>query len=1492
LISGKNNLLVERFKKRNLGDKPQWADLQIPEWNVWNENVSDKMDFSDGYCGQEIHATDDLFQSNSHNDHQRYINYISPQRFLTNQASLETKGMPYTSKLFIGSCNKFPTYSRTIVEVAALQRRFIVVNCKLNAPWIPDTYDKSFSNLDFEVFQTGVDYVEDKNSTVMTRDQMVDYIIDRIQAKHKMYCEEMEWTYEFQADNPTIQNIDRFQMASIFAKCQNRNFSDWHSAGNDPEKAFISIMYKAPLDDSTMRLLEMCRTDTRYYNTEVVMNDYQMWVPYSRKAVERFCLTPCYFSTLVAGKLMVIAFIQDEEGKPTVYVFDDQIPRTWTDELQDKWDYIMNMINIGGRYSTEGVATFVSDTWKEYASFSKIFEAIQTQFLRGYDYFKSYCTTAISAFEALTLNILVALDMYDRTEILAYIASMVTDGVVAVAVGFIVINCYLRITTFLTKSKVCRECEIHKSETIDAFIDNLKETTCKKTCNIGYVYTSHSEICKSLNEYYDDFKAMCCKCKGSCKGECSHTVEEKSRKYHQFREIIKQHFGSVPYELDVHFSKHLRIVVTESEDFDMICRKCSTDRNCESHLKLKEIVKEITNPSDSQEFIMAKRLIDEVESESGCSLTTQKKKNLIMESGSTLSVKKRAVVLVESGSSLKIQKKKPVLLESSRTKPVKIPRVNEEGVESESELEYTFEMATDPALVELIDPLIKIVVRCHKYNDGIIGGSLNGLAYKDYVFTPAHLYDTNSDTYTFDGKDGEVEMFLVHADRDRDIAMWHHKGAPVCELLKRHLCSNDDLVRYLPSAESVVLVVPPKANKSSYAHLYHCKGSYLVNEKLQISSEGTVEFKEILRVVGINVPNIATVAGDCGAPLLMSSTKAVRKVIGFHILGGTHHAYSTVFTKERFEAMLLKHEKDVLQSEIHAYESEVRGELDPQMMLIEADTKHPVIDLLNLTSSRAVKPRFVASGDIKYIGEYDFNSVPAKESSLLDHPLQGAFEITQIPAVLEDGKVKDPSELHLDAYENPSILQTQLNKYCKEFTPVPGLEDDLKDMVEQLTPHYVAHMKSEDLTVMTEEQALSGMEDWEGSHPLDMRTTAGEPFSRCGKTPGKKKSTFLNIRVNAQGRKMYTLDRNTQHGRYLADACNYKESLAHKGYRTLSLWKNCLKDETRPVDKVEKGKTRLFTAAPFATVLVARKFFGKFKEIWQKNRLALFHSVGINPMSPDWSELALFLKAHGEDVGDADFSSYDGNLRSDFMFAAGEIVINTITQITGNDRTVYEVLWAEFVETFHVSGRNIHLIKHGNPSGNPMTTVVNCIVNFLYHWWCFRKISGTVSLSKFTSQVGFTCFGDDVLYSTNTKISNYTHDRISFWMSELGQDYTTATKQTGHVDLKTLDEVQFLKRTFKKVSKLVYLAPLAQDSIEQQFNYTQIGPNDFLTIQTQIDEACIEACLHGSDYYAHFRKRLSDAIWNNDLLRQHLSGIEVYGDVRATAERRILEQVS
>ena len=115
------------------------------------------------------------------------------------------------------------------------------------------------------------------------------------------------------------------------------------------------------------------------------------------------------------------------------------------------------------------------------------------------------------------------------------------------------------------------------------------------------------------------------------------------------------------------------------------------------------------------------------------------------------------------------------------------------------------------------------------------------------------------------------------------------------------------------------------------------------------------------------------------------------------------------------------------------------------------------------------------------------------------------------------------------------------------------------------------------------------------------------------------------------------------------------------GMRTLSIDKNCLKDEVRPINKA--WKPRLFKARPLDKVILKRKYFLKFKIAWTKAGLKLNHAVGINPISAQWASLYYHLLSINDLGFDADFGGFDTNQLACFQRLANRIKISAIQKI-------------------------------------------------------------------------------------------------------------------------------------------------------------------------------------------------------------------------------------
>jgi hypothetical protein len=752
---------------------------------------------------------------------------------------------------------------------------------------------------------------------------------------------------------------------------------------------------------------------------------------------------------------------------------------------------------------------------------------------------------------------------------------------------------------------------------------------------------------------------------------------------------------------------------------------------------------------------------------------------------------------------------------------------------------------------------------------------LNGIAFNHYFITPAHFHVSSStdQDYYFVRNNVNVHLTFVNKNVRRDVALWSFSkkldAAPGYFL--KHLMDDDTFLKKMNKTVSAVQYIP-STDLSMLVEVNFVKDISVV-----LNPVGTKSYDFLWQVRCLKIIGGQTLAGDCGGVLVALDSSMERKIIGMHVIGSVRQSYASLLTTELISELMIPEPE--LYNEEMSFDSNICDHT-----VLNIDHKYPIVDTLGMINMTVPAPKDHPHGEIDYVGELDFKATPATTTGLKKHPLYGTFKPNCAPACLQTEQVEDTTNLLVNDYGQKDILLTQFAKYADVQISTETENEHLEDMITQLTEHFGDILQDEDLGESNESVCINGDLDDPNSHPLDVRTSAGLPWSNLGNRGGRKKLSYLNQTTTVDGRLIYKIS-DSPHGHLLRKAVKHKLDYAQRGYRTASLWKNCLKDETRPNEKVKTGATRLFTAAPFCTILAQRHFFGKFKTAWTKHSDKLFHSVGVNPHSTTWTEIYNKLRTKGAEGYDADFGRYDGRLKANFMEAAGSIVINTICNSTSNNNELaMHVMWDEIIHTLQVSNRSVFMTHHGNPSGNPMTTIVNCIVNLLYHWFAYRRITGKLSLRCFAQELGFTCFGDDVVWSTEPEMTKVTFAKIADVMiNELGQDYTTASKDSADTAVsKKISELQFLKRSFKKNEGILVMSPLETDSIEQQFNWTSMPEGDVEGIRNQIEEAMIEASQHGPDYFTQFARKIESGIRKAGLNRYSAFEIPkwIYSDVR------------
>nr|APG76732.1 hypothetical protein 1 [Beihai shrimp virus 2] len=1514
LQTNMKTLLAKRFKERNLENDPRWEGLiDLPTWQVWNQNTKDQ--YHEGYVGQEIHNVDDMFQSAEQEDHLDYINMISCNVFPTRQAEISNKGTPYKSRLVVGSCNHFPQTSKTINAIDALQRRFAVVEVTLNGA-MPTDFDPLFSHLRFKVWRDGRDFAAEQMggmpmSENMSLVQLLDYLLEAMKVADDIY--DATINAEFQLTRYESDPVWEVKTASVeeVKRIKDRLIprlnNDWSGV-------------LALADTRKARALRTQRM--RIDGEEKIVTELAQQFPVWRKTSQVLRHVP---NVIYVGWEQALGdcWVQDDEDFVAVEWSSASTGTVWVADVAT----FMNAMD------EEEFQETVYDPW-----YYRILKGVQTVLSTALKYLYKAATLYNSVFVDPVVDAIISfltyvfeLDWEDPFTvsmfwIIRFEVSFVIAQVVTVVIGLI----WFSIRAMALRST--ETCESCKNPERDTFNRKLLCGYCTNHCKIGYFYTTHTDECKLLSSAVKEIEAATCdKCiNGFCDRECPHVIVREegadARKVSMYLDAVSEVYGDVKCESEIMKLKESsaffdEIVAYESSSesrrrqprrkVNLESRHCFYSRRTRPHMT-------VNLESSSESRKTRPRMSVNFESSSE-SRTTRPRRQVQVEvdEAGYQDLKKDPVVEETSAYRADATRQKIVhTFEESLRK---------ENVQLEGGVQAVEEMARDEAGMKthakIANSTVQIwAMKKSKEGEQIVM-KIHGVAFGHHVLIPRHLtFDRALSYYMIDSRvqalpaevqniikqrkmfctkkvgsnlevrsaekfavlqsDTLVPITFVGAAAKHDYALWSFsRSTPAFpDTFYKNLITQHDLLHMSQHIHTGVQYLP--LNGLSYIVQINLERDLV----FKLSETDFKTYDQIWQVRALHLLGAQTSAGDCGGAITCLDTNLVNKVIGFHVLGAKQASYGAIVTKEGVDTLLALEAK---QEKRNVQEASPEG--------VEYDLIEQNVSLFEILDPLFNVP-FDSDGDLCPDGEiYPIGNTPgyyreAGKTMIKRHTLAGAFPDTMRPAPVHPSQVADQSKLMENHKGNADILFTQYAKYATPEPVVPGLDEHLADMVGQLTQRYIDILSPYDTSFASEDEAINGVKGNVDSHPLDVRTSPGVPWTDV--IPGSKKIHFLDSWTDETDGNIRFIIADTHEGNLLRKAINEKRALGRQGYRTASLWKNCLKDETRPIEKCEVGKTRLFTAAPFETVYLFRECFSKFKTAWTQERNNLFHSVGINPMSVEWTELYRRMAAMSPYGNDADFGRYDGCLRSDFMRAAGKVVTQSMTVMNNLDeeqQLLMEVLWEEIVTTLQVSRNEVSITSHGNPSGNPMTTVVNCIVNLMYHWYAYRRITGMTSLESFEQHVFFTCFGDDVVFVSNGYENGYLFEAVAEIMEELGQEYTTASKDAASTGgEKPIDQLQFLKRGFKEETSALVLAPLAQESIEQQFNWTMMLPTEFEGINAQIEEASIEASLHGTEYYEFFRESLVKKILSLGL-RRYINLPVNYTDARLLLIRRINE---
>lgn len=554
--------------------------------------------------------------------------------------------------------------------------------------------------------------------------------------------------------------------------------------------------------------------------------------------------------------------------------------------------------------------------------------------------------------------------------------------------------------------------------------------------------------------------------------------------------------------------------------------------------------------------------------------------------------------------------------------------------------------------------------------------------------------------------------------------------------------------------------------------------------------------------------NLPMKRGDCGSVLYMADSRATTpEILGIHTAGDSSRGFAIFIDAGMVDDMLAAFPTQIsVPQENSTMLSETRPHPIPMILrdqvLTVGDPTVPIVETI-------VAQAGLKQNDLEYLPR---PSIPI-QTSIRKSVLYGAWkEPTCKPAHLrsftnDEGVVIDPWVRARNKYSNPcpsvnsELLEGCTNEYVSTF---------LKCKERPWKPK-----------IFNFEQACEGIEGVPFCDSLTRKTSAGYPYTLHTKKRGKFDFFGEDDKFNYTSNECHALR---------GDVENIIEN-AKRGIRTPGIYTDYLKDERKPIAKVDQGKSRLISAMSVAHSIAARMYFLDVVRHSMENRIDNGMAMGVNPYSEEWSYLARKLISKGDRVFAGDFSNFDGSESCVLMYKVLQVVEAYYDNSTEEDRLVREVLFEEITNSYHITGEGLVYEWFGSvPSGTFLTTFTNCVVNNIAIRYCIcscyitsigeNVMTSTAKvwwrvLSNLHANVYIITFGDDNAVGVSDEYGKYvTQPAMTDAFLLLNMIYTDEAKNAATVDHRSLEDITFLKRGFKyDPRERAFLSPLELDVI-------------------------------------------------------------------------------
>jgi hypothetical protein len=512
----------------------------------------------------------------------------------------------------------------------------------------------------------------------------------------------------------------------------------------------------------------------------------------------------------------------------------------------------------------------------------------------------------------------------------------------------------------------------------------------------------------------------------------------------------------------------------------------------------------------------------------------------------------------------------------------------------------------------------------------------------------------------------------------------------------------------------------------------------------------------------------STVKGDCGMPMIVYTSYGP-SIVGIHVTGYNCIAAAAQISVSTLSSMSINLGPDVIAPKI-SFPSKSKN------LITERKVSHPAF----------LEPE----STVFRFGSIEGGGARAK-SNVERTPMADKFEILGYKQLKSKPPMNHYNIFHknlLDMTVKSSLADEKILKICSKAY--------LKHLFSS-----VSMEEFDQLGTISLEDNINGIPSVDYMDKVNRNTSAGFPWCESK----KKHMIFAPTDRHPEGI-LFSPEIEEEYYRI--------DHLARSNILSPTVYQVSQKDEPLPHAKCQNFGTRLFFGAPLPKVLFDRKYFLPLVRLFQRNRLASRTAIGTVVQSSQWGDIADFLKWHDRIVA-GDYSKFDKKQQVRVLREAFNILIEIATyskRYSEVDLIAMEVAKADIVCALVSFDGDLLGFMGVLPSGNPLTTLLNCLCNILLDMYAF--VSAENNVNEYFELVMTLVYGDDSISSVSPLCKNFDHTIKQRELAKIGIVFTMAEKDRVSVPFISLSEATFLKRKFvfdESISS--WMAPLDENNI-------------------------------------------------------------------------------